>query len=199
MFWQRKDMFDRNSEDDRYGSIAFLEASAAPERGPRAIERRRRRQGSVRRAALTDSAAAVMTDFTADMPVTVAADRFIDDALRDMIDAGVRALLVMRGEVVVGLITSYDIQGERPLQFLSASGFTRHSEIEVGHIMTPWDTVPTLDVPWVSSASVADVVERFRRKRDSHFMVVEYPEQGGAFVRGMFSRAEIERQLGGNI
>jgi CBS domain-containing protein len=140
-----------------------------------------------------------MTDFTWDMPISVAVDRFVDDALRDMIVAGVRALLVMRGEVVVGLITSYDIQGERPLRFLNASGFTRHSDIEVGHIMTPWDKVATIDAPWVSSASVGDVVERFRRKRDSHFVVVEYAEQGGAYVRGMFSRTKIERQLGESI
>jgi CBS domain-containing protein len=140
-----------------------------------------------------------MTDFTWDMPISVAVDRFVDDALRDMIVAGVRALLVMRGEVVVGLITSYDIQGERPLQFLNASGLTRHSDIEVGHIMTPWDKVATIDVPWVCSASVGDVVARFRRKRDSHFVVVEYAEQGGAYVRGMFSRTKIERQLGRSI
>lgn len=140
-----------------------------------------------------------MTDFTWDMPITVAVDRFIDDALRDMIIAGVRALLVMRGEVVAGLITSYDIQGERPLQFLNASGFTRHNEIEVGHIMTPWARVPAIDVPSVFSASVADVVERFRRKRDSHLVVVEHSEQGDTYIRGMFSRAKIERQLGENI
>lgn len=192
-------MFHSNIEDDRYGSIAFLDGSAAPDPGPQAIERRRRRSASARRIALTDSAASILTDFTWDAPVTVAADRFIGDALQDMIVAGVRALLVMRGEVVVGLVTSYDIQGERPLQFLNASGFARHSDIEVGHIMTPWDMVPTVDLPWVSSASVADVLERFRRKRSSHFMVAEYPEQGGAFVRGMFSRAEIERQLAPEI
>jgi len=192
-------MFDGSFEDDRYGSIAFLDGSAAPDPGPRGAERRRQRSQSGRRIALTDSAAHVLTDFTWDAPVTVAVDRFIDDALRDMIAAGVRALLVMRGEVVVGLITSYDIQGERPLQFLDTSGFARHSDIEVGHIMTPWDRVPTVDLPWVSSASVADVVERFRRTGGSHFMVVEYPEQGGAFVRGMFSRAEIERHLGQEV
>lgn len=106
-----------------------------------------------------------------------------------------RALLVMRGEVVVGMITSYDTQGERPLQFLNGSGLTRHSEIEVGHIMTSWDEVSTVDLPWVSSATVAEVAERFRRKGDSHFVVVEYADQGGAFVRGMISRAELERRL----
>lgn len=188
-------MFDTNHDDDRYGSIAFLDGLAVPESAARAVERRRRRSQSVRRARHTDPAASVMTDFSLDTPVTVAADRFIDDALRDMMVAGVRALLVMRGEVVVGLITSYDIQGERPLQFLNTSGFTRHSDIEVGHIMTPWDALPTIDAPWVSSAAVADVVERFRRKPDSHLVVVEHTEQGGTFIRGMFSRTELERQL----
>jgi DeoR family transcriptional regulator, catabolite repression regulator len=199
MGFAEKDMLDRIEDDDRHGSIAFLDGSASPEPAAQAVARRRRRSEPVRRIALTDSAASVMTDFTWDMPVTVAVDRFVDDALSDMIVAGVRALIVMRGEVIVGLITSYDIQGERPLQFLNASGFSRHGEIEVGHIMTPWDEVQTIDVPWVSSASVADVVERFRRKRESHFVVVEYADQGGAFVRGMFSRAEIGRKLGQKV
>jgi CBS-domain-containing membrane protein len=192
-------MLYSNIEDDRFGSIAFLDGSAAPDPGPQAILRRRRRSESARRVALTDSAVSVLTDFTWDAPVTVAADRFIDDALRDMMAAGVRALLVMQGEVVVGLITSYDIQGERPLLFLDTSGFARHSDIEVAHIMTPWDRVPTVDLPWVSSASVADLVERFRRNRGSHLLVVEHPEEGGAFIRGMFSRTELERQLSQRI
>jgi CBS-domain-containing membrane protein len=192
-------MIYSNVEDARHGSIAFLDGSAAPDPGPQAILRRRRRTESARRAALTDPAAIVLTDFTWDAPVTVAADRFIDDALRDMMAAGVRALLVMQGEVVVGLVTSYDIQGERPLLFLDTSGLTRHSDIEVAHIMTPWDRVPTVDLPWVAAASVADLVERFRRNHGSHLMVVEYPEEGGAFIRGIFSRAEIERQLAQKI
>jgi DeoR family transcriptional regulator, catabolite repression regulator len=188
-------MFDRNPEDDDYGSIAFLDGSTSLQSAG-AIDERRRRSQSLRRVALTAPAANVMTDFSWDAPVTVAAKRFIDDALRDMMVAGVRALLVMRGAVIVGLITSYDIQGERPAQFLNVSGFTRHDEIEVGHIMTAWESVPTIDLPWVSSATVGDVIERFQRRGDSHFVVVEYAEQGGAFVRGMFSRTQLQRQTG---
>jgi CBS domain-containing protein len=193
------DMFDRSSEDNDYGSIAFLDGSTSLEPAGATIDGRRQRLPSLRRVAVTAPAVSVMTDFTWDTPVTVAADRFIDDALRDMMIAGVRALLVMRGEIIVGLITSYDIQGERPVQFLNASGFTRHDEIEVGHIMTPWDSVPTIDLPWVASASVGDVIERFQHRRDSHFVVVEYAEQGGAFVRGMFSRTQLRRQTGQSI
>jgi CBS domain-containing protein len=41
--------------------------------------------------------------------VTVTEDRSIDDALRDMMLAGVRALLVVSEDAVTGLITSYDM------------------------------------------------------------------------------------------
>ena len=192
-------MLDRSPDDDQFGSIAFLDGSASPQSAGGSIDGGRLRSAPLRSVTLLHPAATVMTDFTWDAPITVAADRLIDEALSDMIIAGVRALLVLRGEAVVGLITSYDIQGERPLQFLNTSGFTRHSDIEVGHIMTPWLSVPTIDVPWVSSASVSDVVERLRRRGDSHLVVVEYAEQGGAFVRGMFSRTAVERQLGRSI
>jgi CBS-domain-containing membrane protein len=192
-------MLDRSSEDNDYGSIAFLDGSTSLAPAGATTDGGRRRLPSPSEVALTAPAVSVMTDFTWDTPVTVAADRFIDDALRDMMNAGVRALLVMRGEVIVGLITSYDIQGERPVQFLNASGFSRHDEIEVGHIMTPWDSVPTIDLPWVASASVGDVIKRFQRREDSHFVVVEYAEQGGAFVRGMFSRTQLRRQTGQSI
>lgn len=186
------DMFDSPSEEAAYSSIAFL-GGTGPGRAP---ESPRRPPGPVTKVAPKDPAAHVMTDFTADSPVTVAPDRSIDEALREMIVAGVRALLVVRGEVTVGLITSYDIQGERPLQFLSTSGFTRHDEIEVGHIMTPWEKVPTLDAQWVASARVADVIRTFKVHQASHIVVVEYAEQGGAFVRGLFSRTQLERHLG---
>ena len=192
-------MLDRNSDDDPYGPIAFLEGPASRRPPGAAADGPSRRTQPARKVALTEPAESVMTDFTWKTPITVAVDRFIDDALSDMIIAGVRALLVVRGEVVVGLITSYDIQGDRPAQFQNGSGFTSHSDIEVGHIMTPWEAVPTLDVPWVSLATVGDVVERFQRRGDSHFLVVEYVEQGGAFVRGMFSRTDVQRQLGPTI
>jgi DeoR family transcriptional regulator, catabolite repression regulator len=142
-----------------------------------------------------EPAARVMTDFMRDLPVTVPADRPIDEALRDMIVAGVRALLVVRANKVVGLITSYDIQGERPLRFLAASGFSRHDEIAVGHVMTSWSEVPKLDMAWVSRARVADVDKHFQRTLVSHVAVIERGDSGEEVVRGLFSRTRIDRQL----
>jgi CBS domain containing-hemolysin-like protein len=152
-----------------------------------------------RRIALTDPAVRVVTDFMLEQPLTVAEDRPIDEALREMIVAGVRALVVVHGDMVIGLITSYDIQGERPLQFLRSSNFSRHDEIEVGHIMTPWDQVPTLDWQAVRTERVADIVKFFKNTRATHGAILEYMDQGGIFVRGLVSRTQLERQLGYSI
>src|ERR1700733_8446960 len=78
---------------------------------------------------LNDPAILAVTDFTREHPATVDEERQIDDALADMVRLGVRALLVVREQRIIGLITSYDIQGERPLQFLQTSNYTRHQDI----------------------------------------------------------------------
>lgn len=176
-------MFDTSHGNAVGVRVAFL---------PTATSAASRRPGHV---LPTEPAEWVMTDFMRDLPVTVTADRLIDDALRDMIIAGVRALLVIRADSVVGLITSYDIQGERPLQFLSASGFSRHDEIAVSHIMTPWAEVPKLDMAWVSGAQVAAVDRFFQRTFVSHVAVTDRGAGGEEIVRGLFSRTRIERQL----
>lgn len=144
---------------------------------------------------LGDPAIWVMTDFRQAPPITVPEHRSIDEALGDMIRFGVRALLVTRDAAVTGLITSYDIQGERPLQFLQGSTFSRHAEIEVGHIMTPWNEVPMVEWTTLETASVSDVLEIFVGTAATHLVVVESPSAGAATVRGMISRTQTERQL----
>lgn len=157
----------------------------------------RPRAAEARRVSLTDSAESVVTDFTREPPITVTEDLPIDDALRDMISAEIRALVVVRGDMVSGLITSYDIQGERPLQFLRTSTYTRHDEIEVRHVMTPWYRVPKVDWRSVRAARVDDVAMAFESTRGAtHLMIVERVGSGDAFVRGLISRTRLERQLG---
>ena len=101
---------------------------------------------------LSDPAIYAVTDFKRDYPMTVDAERQIDDALSDMIRLSVRALLVAQEQRLVGLITSYDIQGERPIQFLQSSNYSRHEDIRVVHVMTPWDELSALDWEQVEAA-----------------------------------------------
>jgi CBS domain-containing protein len=150
-------------------------------------------------AGLVDPAAVVVTDFTWERPVIVEENRTIDDAEREMMRRAVRALLVINRERITGLITAFDLRGERPLQFLRASGLLQRSEIEVGHIMTPWDRLPTLDWQAVRSARLHGIVEVFRTTGATHVPIVEHGERGGVFVRGIISRGRLERQLGCRI
>ena len=148
---------------------------------------------------LTDPAVRVVTDFLCEQPLTVCEELPIDEALREMIRAGVRALVVVRDQVVTGLVTSYDIQGERPLQVLTASGYRRHDEIEVGHIMTPWEQVTTLDWQTLGRAQVSDLVAFFKSAAATHVVMVERTDQGSTAVRGLISRTRLARQLGHSI
>lgn len=175
------------------------EALRAPAKNPSSIRIARSRGAAEGRLTLTDPAVQVVTDFFFQQPLTVPEELSIDDALREIIRAGVRALLVVRDEVVTGLITSYDIQGERPLQFLTESGYRRHDEIEVGHIMTPWERVPTLDWQALGRARVSDIAAFFRTTTATHVVVGEHVDQGGTVVRGLISRTRLERQLGHSI
>jgi DeoR family transcriptional regulator, catabolite repression regulator len=149
-----------------------------------------------RRVLLSDPAKSVMTDLTREPPATVTEDRSIDDALEDMVLAGVHALLVVRGDLVSGLITSYDIQGDRPLILLLSPKHRPADQIEVGQVMTPWDQVPKLDWAWVSGARVVDLARVFRRTNATHLVVVENRERNGEFVRALISRRRLNRQLG---
>lgn len=188
-------MVDTGNNQEGFGTFVSLSRYTQHEFGSQTTKKLRRVQAAGR-VALIEPAACVMTNFASGSPVTITVDSLIDDALFLMIKARVRALFVMRGEAVVGLITSYDILGARVPQFLKGSGLSSRSEVEVGHVMTPWDALPIIDVPWLALATVADVREQFQRKGVSHLVVVEYGDGGTDLVRGIFSRAEVERRLG---
>jgi CBS-domain-containing membrane protein len=143
-----------------------------------------------------------MTDLATEAAHVVAGERGIDDALRDMIGFGVRLLFVVDDHDVVGVVTSYDITGERPIQFLQdpfRSGKPhRHADITVADIMTPVAEIRPLRLAWVAGVTVADVAALFRSRPDMHLLVAEDEPGGGVMLRGIFSRTRLERQLDGH-
>ncbi len=145
-----------------------------------------------------DPAIHVVTDFTREHPATVDEDRQIDDALADMVRAGVRALLVVRDHRIVGLVTSYDIQGERPLQFLQSSNYSRHEDIRVIDVMTPWDQLVAIDWRALQRATARELLQLFEETRRTHLLVVDTSgDRATCVVRALASRARLERQLTG--
>jgi CBS domain-containing protein len=155
-----------------------------------------RRTTPVNLIKLFDPAITAMNDFTRQYPVTVEEDRQIGAALTDMARLGVRSLLVVNELKVVGFITSYDIEGERPIQYIQQFHDVRRNEVQVGQVMTRWHDLVTLNWSDVKTARVTDVLQALRDTHLMHLLVVETETDGSTCVRGLFSRARIERQLG---
>jgi len=142
-----------------------------------------------------DPAMRVMTDFAVQQPVTVMEHVSIDEALQLMKAAGVRALVVLREDVVAGVITSYDIQGERAFRFQQSASHMRHQDVEVGDIMTPWDQVSVIEWRELARMHVREVVAAFRGFAGTHLVVIERGPDS-VTVRGVISRTRIAHLLG---
>jgi hypothetical protein len=176
------------------------------------------------RVKLTSPALSVMTDFNYVRPVTVDPATPIDIALEHMKKSGVRLLLVTdERRHVLGIVSSYDIQGEKPIQIVNESRVPRGT-INVAQIMTPTERIEAVDLISVRGAEVGNVVATMRELGCRHLLVVqtglhvsdvpevEVPPPPFAvrewttdlpsttigerrWIRGLFSAAQLGRQL----
>ncbi len=148
------------------------------------------------RVSMDSPAILVMTDLRQQIAVTIEPNMSIDWALQRMKSSGVRLLLVVNADKrVLGLITSTDIQGEKPIKFREALSL-RHEEIMVRDIMTPHSELEVADMSAVMRASVADVVSMLERDGRRHALVVDQdPHTDRQAIRGIFSATQIEKQL----
>ncbi len=150
---------------------------------------------------LDDNALSVMTDLEKAPAITVQGITPIDQALEHMIQSGVRSLFVLDNESrVIGLITSYDIQGEKPIRYLQSLDCTHRNccrgDVLVKDIMEPMDKLKNLDFKQVRDATVGHIVATFRRAGRKHLFVVDHNrDQDEPTIRGIFSATQLERQL----
>jgi len=149
------------------------------------------------RVTMDSPAVLVMTDLRQVTAHTVEPNVTIDGALDGMKDKGVRLLLVTGpGGRVTGLITSTDIQGEKPMKLVKEVGGQR-AELLVRDIMTPADQLEAVTMAEVLKAHVGDVVATLKRAGRRHALVTDQGEHHAQpAIRGIFSISQIGKQLG---
>jgi len=151
------------------------------------------------RVTMEDPALSVMTDLKSVSVITVRAKTPMEKAHDKMKRYGVRTLLVLDElDKVLGLLTTTDILGEKPMRFLQHMGGT-HADILVRDIMTPQRELEVLNLQDVSSAKVGHVLATLKAAGRQHAMVVEENANGTQAIRGIFSATQIARQLGVQI
>ena len=141
-------------------------------------------------------ASVVMTDLRKVTAVTISGAASIEVAIQRMKQRGVRLLLVVDdNDVIFGLITSTDLQGEKPMQHIQKHG-GKHSDILVRDIMTRQEKLEVLCMADVERAKVGDIVETLKYSGRQHALVVDRLEPNKPQVlRGIFSAAQVARQL----
>ena len=147
-----------------------------------------------------DPATQVMTDLSQVTAYTTELTASLDKALDYMVKRGVRLLLARdpTGQIV-GLITSRDIEGEKPARILAKAGGA-WEDLLVADIMTLQPKLEVLLMEDVLAARVGDIIASLRQAGRQHAMVVDRnPETGQLAVRGIFSLSQIGLQLGLDI
>lgn len=140
----------------------------------------------------------VMTDLKYVKVITVDANAGINDALHIMIQAGVRMLVVTNDQGISGIITSRDINGEKPVDFISQHRVTR-DEVKVSDIMTPRSQMDALWMSDVREAKVGNIIATLREAGRQHAIVVDDTPIGEVMLRGIFSVTQIGRRMGIDI
>ncbi|MDG4594436.1 MAG: CBS domain-containing protein [Candidatus Contendobacter sp.] len=158
------------------------------------------RQSLPERVTTDDPALTVMTDLSQVTAYTTELTTPLNKALDTMIRRGVRLLLARdTHRQIVGLITSRDIEGEKPARILAKAGGA-WEDLLVADIMTLQPKLEVLRMEDVVNARVGDIIATLRQTNRQHAMVVDAdPETGKPAIRGLFSLSQIGLQLGLDI
>ena len=148
---------------------------------------------------LESPAAAVMTDLRQIQAAAIKPHFSMETANTYMMQRGVRLLLVLNADgSLAGLITSTDILGDKPLRFIQERR-VKHSEILVSDVMTPLDRLDAIPLAEVARANVGHVIASLRDSGRQHTLVTTTNALGITNVCGIFSRSQIETQIGAPI
>lgn len=147
------------------------------------------------RVGLDNPALDVMTDFRRMTAFIATPGDTINQAEERMIRRKVRLLFVIDShDRVVGLVTSTDIYGEKPMRVVQSRGI-RRDEVMVADIMTPVDRLEAVDFDDLAHARVGHVLETLKSRGRQHALVIEHAH-GQQMVRGLLSLSQLCKQLG---
>ena len=150
-----------------------------------------------RAVTLQSPALEVMTDLSQVKAVTIQPGTSLRQAEQTMIHQGVRMLFVVTElPTFEGLITHTDLHGDRQMR-VTHDRQLRWDELCVADVMTDVASLDAIDFDTLAHATVANLIATLKRFGRNHLLVLQAGRATSAScVRGVISRAQIERQLG---
>ena len=140
-----------------------------------------------------------MTDLSRVPSATIDPDASLEDANQSMILRGVRLLVVVGGaRRIVGVVTSADILGEKPV-LVAQSRQGKRSDLRIADVMVSVEAMETLHIEDVRKVEVGHIVATLKAAGRAHALVVGPTAGGRQSLLGIFSASQIARQLGVQI
>ncbi len=146
---------------------------------------------------LDSPALEIMTDLTQVKAALTSPATSLRQAEQMMIFQGVRMLFVATDmPSIEGLITTTDLHGERQMLLVHERS-VHYDDLCVADVMTGLSALDAIDYDVMRNAAVGDVIATLKRFGRNHLLVVQRAtDPAPRQVRGVISRAQIERQLG---
>ena len=146
---------------------------------------------------LDSPALEIMTDLTQVKAALTSPRTTLRQAEQMMIFQGVRMLFVVTDmPSIEGLVTATDLHGERQMR-LTHERSVHYDDLCVADVMTGLSALDAIDFDLMRNAAVGDVIATLKRFGRNHLLVVQRAtDPAPRQVRGVISRAQIERQLG---
>jgi CBS-domain-containing membrane protein len=153
--------------------------------------------GQATKVTVDSPALDVMTDLTVVKAATTGPSTTLRQAEQAMIHQGVRMLLVVREMPLIdGLVTTTDLHGAHAMR-ISQQRNIPYDELRVADVMTSLAELDAIDYEMIKIAAVSNVIATLQRAGRNHLLVVERATaETPRRVRGVISRAQVERQLG---
>jgi hypothetical protein len=148
------------------------------------------------RVFLTDSARLAVSPFADLSSNAIAESDLIDLDLEDRIRFGGHAALVTRRGEVVGLLTLASIQASRLRRFLRPHEYTGTDGLYVADAMIPWQCVLKLNVLWLNTIEIRELLRMFHDADVMHIAVIEDVAANVGAVAGVISLLELSSRLG---
>lgn len=143
---------------------------------------------------LDDNAISVLSDYRLEQAPHCHNDLSLDTAMRKMQKVGTNILLVCNdAQQIIGLISSADISGEKPIQYVKDTGKKR-DQIKIKHLMTNIEDIPAISTQDAISAQIGDILSTLNSVA-SEYILVTTQEYNSTAIRGVFSARVIAKSL----
>lgn len=125
---------------------------------------------------LDDPATHILIDFETQQPSVVEPKQSINEVMVDMKALGIHLMPVIQDERVIGLISSEDILGEKPMKIIRDKRIPRDN-VTVEMVMTPAQQLLAIDYDEITHSRVGHVLATLNEAKQHYALIIDVEEQ----------------------